>query len=485
MKKYIYLPILLGFLLMPSLTFAGNGDFIKIYITSQPFDHDSPWQKKSISKTVACGCVLPGNRILTTAYALSDHVMIELVRPGESVKYPARVLVKDYHTGLALITAEDPSFFNGIHPVSLAEDQNITGKYAVIRKWDRLGAIREFRAMAIKSSIRIYQPNCPVLMHVMTTTMKSGGSGEPVYIDGKLTGICTGLDNRSKTLYVISNTTIRRLLKDAADGVYEGVPYFWMDYVALKGNTNLRDYLGIKKEETGILICEIPPTSSGSDVLRKEDVILSIDGRKISDNGMYRDPHYGLLNFYGLINMEKAVGDKVSMEIMRRGKKMKVDFTLKKMNYNHFVVPLLTYDRQPHYTIYGGLIFQELTLGFLQTWGKNWKKKGNDRFLFYYSSEKHTTRSDSMRYVVLNRILPSPCNKGYEQKKNLMLEAVNGTRVNNIPHFKKLLDNAKGEHIVFSFRGGTSIVLNREEVRRERKKIARTYNITSDSYTGD
>ncbi len=484
MKKRIILMVTLSILLLPLLASAGNGDFIKIIITSQSFDHDSPWQKKSINKSVAYGCVLSGNKILTAAYSLSDHVMIELVRPGESMKFAAKVLVKDYHTGLALITAEDPSFFEGIKETTLAEEGNIIGKNAIIRKWDDLGAVKEFRAMAIKSSIRIYEPNCPIMMHIMTTTMKSGGSGEPVYIDGKLAGICTGLDSNSKTLYVIANTSIRRVLNDAADGNYEGIPYYWMDYVAVNGNINLRNYLGMKKEDTGVYICEIPKASSGSDALQKEDVILSIEGKDISDDGMYRDPNYGLLNFYGLINMEKSVGDTVSMKILRKGERKNISFKLKPMKYNNFIIPLISYDRQPVYTIYGGLLFQEMTLGFLQTWGKDWKKKGNDRFIFYYGSEKHTTRDDNMRFVVMNRILPAPCNKGYEYQKDLMLTDINGTKVKNLPHLKSLLEGITGQYAVFNFKGGTSIVLDTAEVQKFQKKIMRTYNITSDTHTG-
>jgi len=484
MKKLILLIITLHALLGASTVLAGSGECIRIVVTSQSFDHDKPWQKKGIGKSVAFGSVLPGKKILTTAYAISNHVMIELTRPGESKKFAARVLVKDYHSGLALITAVDPSFFEGIEPVSLAARGNITGRQAIIRKWDDMGAIKEYRAMAVKSSIRIYEPNCPVLMHIMTTTMKNGGNGEGVFIDGKFAGISTGLDSGSKTLYVIANETIQRLLKDAEDGSYQGIPYFWLDYVSVNGNINLRNQLGMKEKETGVYICEISETSSGSSILKNGDVILEVGGTPVSDDGMYLDKHYGRLNFYGLINMTAFVGDTVTMKILRNKKRETVSFKLKKMEYNNFLIPMITNDHQARYTVFGGLIFQEMTLGFLQTWGQDWMKKGNDRFIFYYGSQKYAAGNKGKRYVILNRILPAPCNKGYEYKKNLMLKSINGKEVNNLPHLKKLLSESKGQYVVFNFKGGSSIVLDSMEVAKFQQRILRVYNISNDTYLG-
>jgi S1-C subfamily serine protease len=477
MKHILTLVILAQIFIASSPLLALDGSSVKIIVTSQGYDYDAPWQKKTIRSSTIYGCVLPGNLILTNAYSMTDHVMVEVNRPGESKKFQAVVVVKDYLSGLALLTTEDPSFFRDITPVTLAEEGYLSGRQGVIRKWDRLGSVREYSAAVINTAIRTYPPGMPVMMHIMTTTMKSGGDGEPVYIDGKLVGISAGLDSNSRTLYVVASTTIKRMLKDASDGTYQGIPFFALEYMAIDSNTNLRNYLGMKENETGVFVSNIPSGSSGSDTLKPGDVIMEVGGRSISDDGMYEHPFYGRLNFYGLVNMEGFAGDTVKMKILRKGVRKEVSFTLRPIKKEFFLIPPISYDTQPRYMIFGGLIFQELTPGFMHTWGRDWAKKGDDRFLHLYGKDMKSQKKKIRRHIVLNRILPAPCNKGYENTKNLLLKRVNGVLVKNMDQLKKLLTARKKGFVVLDFMGGTRIVLEAREVQKFQDKILRVYNI--------
>jgi S1-C subfamily serine protease len=478
MKKILLL-IILTAAVFPNLLPANS---IKITVTSQMYNQDYPWQKMDVKKHTVSGTVIQGNMVLMSSYSLKDHVNVEVSRYEGAKKYQAEILIKDYNNGLAVLKVENKEFFNGLKPVKLADNTGVRGKKGIIRTWDDLGAAREYNAETIKSSIRIYKPNCAVLMHTMSTNMSSGGNGEPVFINDNLAGIVTGLDAKQGIVYVISADTIRRMIRDFNDGKYDGVPFFWIDYTAIKNDSNLRHYLGMGKNDSGIYVTDIAHSSSGSYVLKKGDVILSIDGINVDDNGMYKSLRYGRLNFYGIIQTNKFVGDRISMSVLRKKKKIKVHFKLKPVIEKKFIIPQISYDKQPNYYIYGGLLFQELTYGLMTTWGGEWEKKADMRLLYYYYTNSMKSDNGRKRYLILNRILPAACNSGYQYKQNLILKSVNSTEVRDIRHLKKLVDDFDGEFLRFDFIGSETIILKKDEVKKCRNSILKKYTIYSDYF---
>ena len=90
--------ILAAFLLvvtafLSSGAYAGMEDrVVNIIVTAQKQDYASPWQRGNIARSMVTGCVIAGNRILTSAYSLTDHAVIEVmkkekaknIRPGSS-----------------------------------------------------------------------------------------------------------------------------------------------------------------------------------------------------------------------------------------------------------------------------------------------------------------------------------------------------------------------------------------------------------------
>jgi S1-C subfamily serine protease len=451
---------------------------VNIIVTSQKYDYTSPWQKGEITRANITGCVIDDRRIVTSAYAISDSVLIEVLKKGEPRKYSAEVVVKDYHCGLAILRVPDDDFFNGLIPVAFSTGGRLFGETARIYKWDAMTNLKEFTAELNKSSIRFYEPTCGVLMHQLSTVMNEGGNGEPVFINGKLVGITTGLSSETKTLFALSSEVIQRMLKDLSDGTYEGTPFFWIDSVDVQNDVNIREYFGMGRDEGGVLVTEVPPISSGGDVLKKNDIILSINGTPLDDNGMYESGRYGKLYYFGLMQYNKFVGDSISMNILRDKKKMSVRFKLKPVPDNCCVIPLIANDKKPRYYIYGGLLLQELTIGYYESWGTDWKKKGDKRLLYYYDSVKSmASRGDVQGIVILNRVLADPVNKGYQHLNNQVLKKVNGTPVRDIGHVKTIIESARDRFIVFEFIGDSSIVLDKKAASAAEKELLRKYNV--------
>ena len=464
---------------LPGSARAMDDRVVYLSVTSQKYDYASPWQMGEISRSNATGCVIDGNMILTAAYSITDHAIIEVMKKGESRKYTAEVFIKDYHCGLALLRVRDAKFFDGLRPVEFAPPGKVSGRTAAVYRWDSLGSLKEYPADLTKSSIRFYEPGCAALMHQFSTSMNDGGNGEPVFIDGKLAGIATALNNETKTLYVLGIDVVRRMLKDAGDGDYRGVPFFWIGGMELRSDVNLRGYFGVGAGDGGVLVTEVPSISSGGDVLRVNDLIQSIDGRPIDDSGMYDSP-YGKLYYYGLIQLDHHVGDTVTMGILRDKKKMTIRFPLKPIPEDCCAIPLISHDRGPRYCLVGGLVFQELSVGYFELYGNDWKQKADKRLVYYYDSIKSLTEAGTdARVVVLTRVLPDPVNKGYQLYRDLILETVNGVRVNTVTRMKKLIDEATGDYIVLTFAGDTTIVMDRKMAARGEKELMKKYNVNA------
>ncbi len=454
---------------------------VDIIVTSQKHDHASPWQKGPIHRSKAAGCVIGGKKIVTSSYAIANHVMLEVLKKGESRKYQARAEINDYHAGVAILSVEDQTFFIDLRASELSTADKMIGRSARVYTWDSMGTMKEYTAELAKSSIRFYEPTCGVLMHQFSTSMNDGGKGEPVFIDGSLAGISTGLNSETKTLYVLSAEVVRRTLVDARDGRYDGIPFFWIESVDMQGNQNLRDYFGMSDGDGGVLVTMVPSISSGAGTLRVNDIILSIDGRAIDDNGLY-DSSYGKLYYFGLVQMSRFVGETVKMEILRGGKKMKVSFDLKPVPGRCCFMPLVSNGADPRYLIFGGLVFQELSIGYLEAFGPEWRKQADKRLLYYYDNVRvlsSDTRRDSV--VIMSRVLPGTVNRGYQEHNNLPLLRVNGTAVKSVPDLKKRLDALKDSYVIFEFEGATTIVIDRNEALRGEKELLRKYNIDAPS----
>jgi S1-C subfamily serine protease len=483
MRHLIIISMIMTFAMPWSVSTAAAQSFddriVNILVTSQKHDYGSPWQQGEIRRASIAGCVIEGKRILTSSYSLADHVLIEVMKKGESRKYAATVEIKDYHCGLALLHVEDETFFNGLKPVALLPVGSMAGRSAKVYKWDSMSSLKEYLAELTKTSIRFYEPNCGVLMHQFSTSMNEGGDGEPVFIDNMLAGMATGLNAETKTLFVIGSDMVHRMIRDAADGTYDGIPFFWIDGVDLQSDANLREYYGVAPGEGGVLVTQVPGISSGSDVLKKDDIILSIEGHAIDDRGNYDSP-YGKLYFYGLIQLDRFVGDEVSMTVLRDRKKINLRFKLKAIPGDCCTVPIISADSGPRYYIFGGLIFQELSAGYLESQGKDWKQIADKRLLYYFDSIKGLSdRGPDTRIIILSRALPDPVNKGYQYLKDLVLTSINGKPVKNLAEMKRTIDSSSDRFVVFMFAGEITVVLDRELAAKQLKRILMKYNINS------
>jgi len=479
-KRILLLLVCLGLF---ALSAAGSDDLaphvVSVHVTQQRWDHHSPWQKFSPQTAHIFGTVISGGYILTEAYPLADHSMIQFTKMGENRKYTGTVVLKDYNSNLAIIRPEETSFFADLLPVKLALPGIPEGDCTTV-VWENGGILKTYKTSYLKSYVKTYRYTGLSLCHRMTTDQSKAGRGEPVFNrQGELMGIISNSFPTDKSVEVLSIDSIRRFLTDLEDGNFQGIPFYWVETSALKGDNNLKGYLGIGESEEGLYVSKIAPFSSGREAFLPGDVLQAIDGTAIDDNGTYEDPFYGKLHYSALLFLRKQVGDPVTARIVRKGRKREVSFRLEPVEPGRFLIQPENSDEQPGYVIWGGMLFQELTRDYLTSYGREWREKADSRLLYLYDYFEAYPEAGRNRIVILNKVFPDAVNTGYQGLQNQVLEKVNGITAEDLSMLQDYLGTCKDTYLVFEFTGGVKVVLLREKAEEANTAILKNYGIFS------
>ncbi len=237
-------------------------------------------------------------------------------------------------------------------------------------------------------------------------------------------------------------------------------------------NPRLRRRLGLRDDESGVMVVSVEYGGSCYGVLQPRDAILAIDGLAIANNGTvrYRQRYR---TRYDVVLGDHFVGDEMSLTVMRQGQRQDVRIRLEPLVY---LVPRAQYDVQPTYFVYGGLVFQVLSRDFLGTWDKWWNKAPKEFLYYYYSGVRTAARHE---VVVLTQVLADELNVGYAHLYNEAIEEINGHVPRNMHDFVTELEASHG---VIEIRCSSSglIVLDADEVAAANQRILDRYHIARD-----
>jgi len=147
-------------------------------------------------------------------------------------------------------------------------------------------------------------------------------------------------------------------------------------------------------------------------------------------------------------------------------------------------VPMATYDQDPDFLIVGGLVFQPLTDSYLKSWGNDWKRRAPFR-LSYFRNEPST--KDRPGLVLLSQVLPDPYNIGYQDQKGLVVDKVNGLRINRLSDLREALDKPVSGSQIIEFVQSDSLrkmVLAAGDAEREATaRVLKRYGINEPSHS--
>jgi S1-C subfamily serine protease len=481
-SKIILLVMILSF--ANSSTAWANRDIkdavVKIYSVTNKYDYYEPWQKMGQNSRNGSGCIISGKRILTNAHVVANQTFIQVRRAGEAKKYTAEVEVVAHECDLAILKVNDDSFFSGVKPIdigSLAEIQDKVAVYGFPHGGDKL-SITEGVVSRVEN--RKYTHSMAELLACqIDAAINSGNSGGPVIKGDKLVGVAFQSikgNDAEKIGYMVPTPIVNHFLTDIRDGKYDGIPNLGIAWQDLE-NPDIKSKYGMTAQQTGVLVNNIYPASPAKGILETEDIILSIDGKTVENDGTIEFREGERTSFNYLVQ-NKYVNDTVKFDVLRNNKMITLRVKLSKPPNPLQLVPYEQYDVAPTYFILGGLVFQPLTVNFLKLWGDKWHHEASKNLLNQYYYGQPT--EDKREIIVLSKVLADEINVGYHNIHDKIVYYVNGKRITNMNDLVNAFESYGGKYHVILDDLGHRIVLEKKKVDENGQRILQKYGINSD-----
>ena len=453
-------------------------EVIRVFATSQDPDFDGPWQARTPSNSTGSAVVIGPGLLLTGAHVVANATFLQVQKPSQPDKAIARVRAVCHDTDLALLEVVEPAdFLADIEPAELGPMPRLRDEVAVVGYPVGGEEISITEGVVSRIEVQRYSHSQRHLLAVtVDAAINAGNSGGPVFGDGKVVGIAfqklTGVDNIGE---MVPPPIIRAFLDGVGLGKQPLIPALGITTQNLE-NPLLRKQLGLLPSERGVVVLHVDYDGSSDGILQPRDVITSIDGLPIANNGtvQYMGVHR---TRYDVVLGHRYVGDVVQLEIKRDGVPRDIELTLKQWRP---LVPRSRYDMPPLYFVYGGLVFQTLTRDYLTTWDKWWNKAPKEFLNYYYLGYRSPEQSE---VVVLTQILADEINVGYGHLYNEAIAKLNGKTPRDIEDFVARLSEAHGVVEIETTSGGI-IMLDSDEVRKATARILTRYHIPRDRTAG-
>ncbi|HEY5792994.1 MAG TPA: trypsin-like peptidase domain-containing protein [Chthoniobacterales bacterium] len=461
---------------LPGIAAPGEitGSVVRIEATTQDANYKVPWSAGQMSGGVGAGFIIDGKRILTNAHVVSNSRFLTVSKQGDPKPYTARVQHIAHDCDLALLQIDDPHFFEGTKPLSfggIPEIESTVSVFGYPIGGDRLSVTR-----GIVSRVD-FQPysHSGVDSHLtiqIDAAINPGNSGGPVLQAGKVVGVAfqgySG-DVAQNVGYMIPAPVINRFLADVKDGSYDHYMDLALSYFPLF-NPAARQALGLPDDGAGVLVGEVYGGGSADGIIHQGDVLLAVDGNPIASDGSV-ELEGGTVEMAEIVE-RKLKGDKVALQILRKGQKM--DVTVPLNERWPFGLQANTYDVRPRFITFGGLIFQPVDQNFM-----NEHNPGNLRlrYLFDHFITDQVYR-ERPELVALSGILPDPTNSYTSDFVYSIVDRINDHKIQRLEDVRKAFAEPVEYYVIHLLGEGRPIVLERKEVEKARSRIRLRYGVT-------
>ena len=451
---------------------------VKLYVTQQTWNMAQPWTKNSSNKKVCTGFFV-AEGILTNAHCVADATYIEMEVPSLTDKIEANIISVNHQVDLALLVPKDPAFKSHVTPITFGKLPASREKVVTIGY--PLGGRQISYTEGVVSRVDFMTYAHSSISNLLVQTdaaINPGNSGGPVFSDrtGECMGVATQKSKSGEAVgYFIPRPVVSQFLRDIADGNTDGIPALGTTSLQSLENPTLRKYFGLSPDQSGIRIIDIAKDSSVDGLLENDDILLSIEGNQVLNDGRISIENIGKISFRYHVTT-KQVGDEIKLRILRRGTPKNI--AIKLHPYHLTVIPWMPqYDKKPHYYVAGGFVFRTVETRYLQEWGRDWINKMPAIFQKYLKTAYG--EDDLEELVVISDILDAPVNKGYNNRNtNIRVTKVNGNAINRLDDLVNAFEKVQSrQYHVIELENNTKIVLDIEQVKSEEEQINKRYNI--------
>jgi len=463
---------------IPSTVFAvdlseAGKAVVKLFVTHQSWDMKQPWTKNRSIKSTCTGFFVEQG-ILTNAHCVTDSTYIQIELPGMPDKVEAVRKAVNHQIDLALIELKDPSQRPDVTPIEFDNLPELRDKVVTVGYPTGGRQVSYTEGVVSRIDIMGYAHSGVNSLMVQTdAAINVGNSGGPVFSDstGASIGVATQRSRNGGGIgYFIPTPVIKQFLTDIEDGRVDGVPVLGA-FLQPMENPALRASVGMKDDQSGASTLVIAEGSSVSGIMDPRDVLLSIDGHQLYNDGRVPFRGDGKIGL-GYHIVTHQVGDRVKLEILRKGKKKKLTVPLKELDL--YIIPAMPeFETKPRYYEVGGMVFRAVEKRYIHSLGKS-TPGGINEYMGVIRGEE-----DIDELVVIGTIFEASVNKGYGGfVKNIRVKTINGQVIKRLEDVKKAFDvknKRKYDEIILSNR--TRVVLDRKQVNEEQAGIRERYDI--------
>lgn len=448
---------------------------VTVRVTYQEWNEYRPWQKKNPRNRTFLGTVISGNRILAPAAYLADATLIQFEKYDQPPRVPARIIHHDPQAGLALLTTDEPGFFDDLNPVEIAETPE--GENYTCAAWKSgqltLSSCRWSRVAVLSTSV----PYFSYAAIYFITDLKDGGRGEPVFSNGKMIGLTKSQSGDRIT--VVPAELIQAYLRAQELPDYPGFGRLGLFYQYNTGEAQAA-YHGLGGKPTGIRILECYPPGSCINILEPGDILLELDGHKINARGDYAHPRYGNVDLNLIATEGHFAGDVLTAKVLRNKELLELKIPLKNVPASSALIPEARPDQPPPYLVAGGLVFRELDQPYLEAWGDEWKEKIPSYLRALYKLRRHKPTTEQQRLIVLADVFPDEYNLGYHDLSQHIVLSVNERPIDSIAAMEEAFAHpTNGFHIIefMPSYGPAKVILDAERFEEATRTIMEKYQI--------
>ncbi len=464
----------------PAVPARPNGkiqnSLVRISATELEPDYKAPWNSGAIQRGVGAGFVIDGGRIMTNAHVVSNSRYLTVEREGDPNKYPATVQFIAHDCDLALISVASPDFGKNMVPLTfggIPELESTVSAYGYPIGGQRMSVTT---GIVSRVDFQLYT-HSSIDQHLaiqISAQINPGNSGGPVMQNSKVVGVAfqgySG-DVAQGVAYMIPTPVISRFLADVKDGRYDKYVDLGITYFKLQ-NPAQRRFLGLQDDDRGVLVQTVVAASSAAKALKSGDVLLAIDDHPIASDSF--------VELEGeRVEMPEVVerkfrGDSVKLDILREKQPMTVNVELGPIW--PYAIQGHNYDVQPRFVVYGGLLFQPLSLDLIQAYQPQ-DLRLRHYFDFFVIEEIYREHPE---VIVLTNILPDPINTYLQAYRAGIVDEVNGTKILRLEDLAKAFAETPERFVIRFIGDGPPLVLDRAQVESARERIKTRYNVVKE-----
>ncbi|MCF6319832.1 MAG: serine protease [Proteobacteria bacterium] len=447
---------------------------VKIFAAKQSHNFNEPWKSNSIRRSFATGFIIDNNRILTNAHAVSNarYIQVRFGNDPRKKDVELEYISDDYD--LAILKFSDTTDIPKIKPLQFSDSLKLKEKvvvYGYPMGGDKL-SITEGIISRIQLHTYAFSQKSYTTMQT-DAAINPGNSGGPVLLNGKVIGVAfQGISRANSIGYMIPTHIVKHFLEDIKDKKYDGIPTLGIKWMPLESSIH-RNMLGMKTNETGILIKKINPFAKINAVLKKNDVLLSIENFDIGIDGSIQFNNNARIGFSSILE-HKKFGDNIKIKFLRDGQRKTVTFKLQKPE-KKAVVDVYKSDTPPSYFITSGFVFEKLSINYINAYKAIYRSAAYTPYDLIKLIDEHPEGIDEIVFIV--SVLPDESNEGYQNLRNIAIKEINGEKIINFQDFIGKL-KAKRYAVLTDFKGN-SIVIDNELSKQRDDTIKNLYNISS------